>query len=77
MTQCPVCRGPMVRKTIRRMQEWKGALVVFENVPADVCESCGEQLLEGEVVDRMNQILWSMQPPHRHLQVPLYDLAIA
>ena len=77
MTRCPVCHGPMVEKNIRHMHEWKDTLVVFENVPADVCEACGEQLLKGEVVDRMNQILWSMEPPHRHLRVPLYDLATA
>ena len=77
MRECPVCRGRMVKKAVRYTQEWKGDLVVFENVPAEVCETCGEQLLEGWVVDKINQTLWSMQPPHRHLQVPLYDLAVS
>ena len=75
MIECPVCHSQMTRKTIRYSQEWKGDLVVFENVPADVCETCQEQLLEGWVVDKINQTLWSMKPPQRHLQVPLYDLA--
>ena len=76
MTECPVCHGRMTKRAIRYSQEWKGEFVVFENVPADVCETCGEQLLEEGVVGKINETLWSMKPPHRHLQVPLYDLAV-
>ena len=76
MMSCPVCHGKMVRKTIRYSLEWKGEFVVFENVPADVCETCGERLMEGRTVDEINKNLWSMKPPKRHLQVPLYDLAV-
>jgi len=64
----------MIKKTIRYTQEWNGELVAFDNVPADVCETCGEQLLEGHVVDKINQTLLSMAPPHKQLKVPLYDL---
>ena len=77
MVKCPVCQNHMVRKTIRYTQEWNGKLVAFDNVPADVCETCGEQLLEGHIVDKINQTLWSMEPPHGQLQVPLYDLAVS
>jgi HTH-type transcriptional regulator / antitoxin MqsA len=73
--KCPVCREPMQRKMIRYTQEWQGELVAFDNVPADVCDNCGEQLLEGWVVDKINETLWSMKPPLRRLEVPLYDLA--
>ena len=76
MNECPVCHSHLVKRAIRHSLEWKGELVVFENVPAEVCESCGEKLLEGRIVDEINQTLWSMQPPNRLLQVPLYDLAV-
>ena len=77
MTKCPVCQSPMTKASIRYSQEWKGVPVLFENVPAEVCGTCGEQLLEGWVVDKINETLWSTRPPNRHLQVPLYDLAVS
>lgn len=74
--KCPVCQNHMVKKTILYTQEWNGELVAFDNVPVDECENCGEQLLEGHIVDKINQTLWSMDPPHGQLQVPVYDLAV-
>ncbi|MFT5369026.1 MAG: YgiT-type zinc finger domain-containing protein [Candidatus Latescibacterota bacterium] len=76
MVKCPVCQNHMIRTTIRYTQEWNDKLVAFDNVPADVCETCGEQVLEGHIVDKINQTLSSMEPPDKQLKVPLYDLAI-
>jgi len=67
----------MQRKMIRYTQEWRGELIAFDNVQADVCDNCGEQLLEGWIVGKINETLWSMKPPRSQLQVPLYDLAVS
>lgn len=75
--ECPVCRQVMVSKLIRHVQTWEDRVVVFENVPADVCDRCGEVLFSGAVVDRLNQTLWSMRPAPRTMEVPVYDLSVA
>lgn len=72
---CPVCRGRMTEMRVRHVQAWREQVVVFENVPVDACEQCGETLFAGLVVDRLNEILWSMPPATRTVEVPVYDLS--
>jgi YgiT-type zinc finger domain-containing protein len=67
----------MITESIRHVQTWQERVVVFENVPADVCRRCGEVLFEGAIVDRLNQALWSLQPAVRKMEVPVYDLSVA
>ena len=67
----------MVEKPIRHVQTWQDRVVVFENVPAEVCDYCGEVLLAGPTVDRLNQVLWAMGSASRTIEVPVYDLSAA
>ncbi len=75
--KCPVCHEGMRMKRIRHVQTWEDRVVVFENVPAEVCGRCGETLFTGQIVDRLNQVLWSMGPATRTMEVPVYDLSAA
>ena len=75
--QCPVCHGGMMFERVRHLQKWQDHVVVFENVPADVCNRCGEILIAGPVVDHLNQVLWTMGPAARTMEVPVYDLSAA
>lgn len=34
----------------------EGSTIVIRNVPADVCDNCGEYYLSGEITDRVLQI---------------------
>lgn len=77
MQSCPVCHEGMVATRIRHVQTWEDRVVVFENVPAEVCRRCGETLFTGPIVDRLNQVLWSMGPATRTMEVPVYDLSVA
>ena len=75
--QCPVCHGAMMAERVRHVQTWQDRVVVFENVPAEVCTRCGEVLFTGTVADRLNQVLWAMVPATRTMEVPVYDLSAA
>lgn len=74
---CPVCRGRMTEMRVRHVQAWREQVVVFENVPAEVCDQCGETLFSGPVVDKLNGLLWSMPPAPRTMEAPVYDLSAA
>ena len=74
---CPVCHRPMTEARVRHVATWQEEVVVFENVPVEVCDHCGETLLAGWVVDKLNSLLWSMTPAPRTIQVPVYDLSAA
>jgi YgiT-type zinc finger domain-containing protein len=65
----------MQETRIRHVQTWQDQVVVFDQVPADVCGHCGEVLLAGWVVDKLNNILWSKAPATQTLQASVYDLS--
>jgi len=73
--QCPVCHNDMQNKFIRHFQEWKGHYVIFENVPALVCTVCKETLFTGNIVDKINETLWSMPKSARKEEVDIYELS--
>ena len=75
MKRCPLCGGAMEKRTITHPQEYKGKLIILENVPAEVCFQCGEVLLHPDVLERMQEVVWSKTAPKRTASVPVYDLA--
>jgi YgiT-type zinc finger domain-containing protein len=67
----------MTQILVRHIQTSHERVVVFDNVPAEVCSQCGETLFAGPIVDKLNSLLWSMAPATRTIQAPVYDLALA
>ena len=54
MKGCPICKhGERKPGTTTVTLSRDGATVVFEKVPADVCDNCGEGYLAKEIVDRL------------------------
>ena len=48
--QCPMCPAGTLREgTTTLTMERDGATIVFKDVPADVCDSCGEAYLDEDV----------------------------
>jgi len=71
---CSVCGGHEVHKLVTYTQWYEGRLVIIENVPAWVCEQCGEIAYEPDVVDRILNVIWSGAEPVRVIEAPVYDL---
>lgn len=72
---CSVCHGELKQQLITYTQFLEGHFVVIENVPAWVCENCGETYLDPDVVDRIHRVLWSGGEPARTIATPVYDLS--
>ena len=54
---CVMCEmGSTKRGTATFTAEREGRMVVFRNVPADVCENCGESYFDGDTVDRLQRV---------------------
>lgn len=75
--ECTLCHGRMAAKTITYSQFFEGQFILVENVPAWVCEQCGDTLFEPDVVEKLQNYIWSHPEPVRALTVPLFDLALA
>jgi YgiT-type zinc finger domain-containing protein len=56
--KCITCRiGETEPGTTTVTLEQDGTIVVFKNVPADVCQTCGEAYTDEEVTDRLLRIV--------------------
>ena len=75
--RCHFCGGEVLEKRITIDYRWGDKLMaIIENVPAGVCQVCGEQYFKAEVVKEMERIATSEETPKRMLQVPLKELTV-
>lgn len=74
MNTCPVCHSKMEHQMTTFTQWVEGRLIVIENVPAWVCEQCGETFYDPDIVERIQNIVWSDEAPTRTIETPVYDL---
>lgn len=72
---CAVCGGRLILKKVRYDQHWGEEIVVFDDVPARVCLSCGEIWLGSHVVGAMDRILKQQKKPTKKITVPVWSLA--
>jgi len=72
---CGQCGGGLVRQTITHQQPWGEDLYEFENVPALVCQQCGEVWLEAEIGQLIESVIKRQPQPKRYHQVPVFSLA--
>lgn len=73
--KCDVCQGKMTWQLISYFQFFEGQFIIVENVPAWVCEQCGEVFYEPDTVEKLQQLIWSRPTPQRTISVPVLDLA--
>jgi len=75
MKRCPLCGGELEERAVTHPQEYKGGIIILENMPAEVCSQCGEVLIRPDVLEKMQKVVWSETAPRRTARVPVYDLA--
>ena len=73
--RCAFCKGETEDRMIRYIQEYNGRVVIIENVPAEVCSQCGEQLLRPEVAEKLQKIVWGKAAHPKIVKVDSYDFA--
>ena len=75
MRKCSLCGGKLEHRAIKYPQAHNGKIVILEDVPAQVCLQCDEVLLSHDVLERMQEAVWSGATPVHTASVPVYDLA--
>jgi len=55
--ECLYCKGTLIRKRTSYTATRKGYHLIIDDVPAWVCEQCGEPLYEEETVEVIQKIL--------------------
>jgi YgiT-type zinc finger domain-containing protein len=69
MTECYFCKGRVVQQKINVDFRWGRKLKVIENVPAKVCQQCGEKYFQSAVYKTMEKLAASRAKPAGHLTV--------
>jgi len=63
MKTCPSCRIGRLRERTMAYIEWYGKeLLIADRVPVQVCDVCGERAYDDEVIENLQQLLWSNIP---------------
>jgi len=57
MNPCPCCKGTLVRRNASYTATRKGYHLIMDDVPAWMCEQCGETLFDEETVDTIQETL--------------------
>ena len=58
--ECYSCHGTMTKGTTTYTVNRKGYHFIIHDVPAWVCQQCGEALFEEETVDAVQQLIRTM-----------------
>ena len=76
--QCHFCGGHVSEQKVTVDYRWGEELMtVIKNVPAGVCEACGEKYFKADVVRAMEKTARSRSKPKEVLQVPVRELKVA
>ena len=74
---CEYCHSelPLNEKRVTVYRKRKGQVYVVENVPARVCQTCGERYFAAEVVQSMEKMMTEPAIPTRTMTVPVIAFA--
>jgi YgiT-type zinc finger domain-containing protein len=73
---CSFCGGRVVEERVTVIRTPRRRLVVLEDVPAGVCQQCGERYFRGAVVEEMERLLNEPTPSGaRQVTVPVLQFA--
>lgn len=75
---CHFCGGKVSEQKVTVDYRWGEELItVIKNVPAGVCEVCGEKYFKAQIIKAMEKTARSRRKPQGVLQVPVRKLKVA
>ena len=77
--RCEFCAGEMEQQRVLARFRFKGETIYIDNVPAWVCNKCGEQYYDALVYKRLEEIAQQRERIQRVISFPLaeFDMAVA
>ena len=72
MKECYFCKGRLVEQKVKVDFRWGQRLKIIENVPATVCQQCGEQYFQSQVYKAMEKLALSRKKPAARLTVDVF-----
>jgi YgiT-type zinc finger domain-containing protein len=72
--KCPLCGGEFKHQIITYEARWGKKLYSFKEVPALVCESCGDISFSHEAMKKIDRIIKKHEKPEGYEKVPIFSL---
>jgi YgiT-type zinc finger domain-containing protein len=69
VAECYFCKGKVVQTKVKVDFRWGRKLKVIENVPAGVCQQCGEKYFQSAIYKAMERLASSRIKPSSRLTV--------
>jgi YgiT-type zinc finger domain-containing protein len=74
MQKCYFCQGRLTHKRIQHVHRWGNRIIIFDDVPAEVCQQCGEVYFSPEVLKLMDEMTLRDYQPKAVIPVPVFSL---
>jgi len=68
---CSFCGGEVINESVELDYRYKGKLYIFKEVPAGVCQQCGEKYLIAKVVKEIERRIHSKEKWDETIPVPV------
>ena len=77
--RCEFCDGKMEQRRVLARFRYEEQAIYIENVPAWVCNKCGEQYFDAPVYKRLERIAQQRQHIQKTISFPLaeFDMTVA
>lgn len=69
--RCAVCGGKLRETTITHEERRGEQIYLFEQVPAQVCEACGEMWIDEKVLQQIDRLI-EEGVPARTVETPIF-----
>ena len=73
LTKCYFCGGRVREEEINVDFWWGEKLVIFQDVPAKVCQQCGEKFFTAEVYQEMESMVQKEEKPFAWVTVDVIN----
>ena len=67
--KCILCNGNLNQKNVKLDLWVDEELVIVEDIPADVCDQCGEKYVSAEVSKEIDKLLKNRVNAHKKIEV--------
>jgi len=68
---CSFCGGEVKEDKVELDYRYQGRLFIFQNVPAGVCQQCGEKYLTAKVAKEIEQKIRTKERWNKTIPVPV------
>ncbi len=55
--ECFMCKGELIEKKVNYMVDLEKTIIIIKDVPAKVCDQCGEQYFNDETSQNIEKIV--------------------